>query len=132
MCAKLCLQLARNSYHICICFHLFTKLRPTCISLQARLYYYWWFISSWRLIFYFINKGSLHEKKPEIVCFFTKGGVPPRGGKSQNPFWEASVSVKYFLRHRVWPAMYRPPSQLHFIAFLSYHFFKNVKLLVEI
>ena len=23
------------------------------------------------------TKGSLHEKKPEIVWFFTKGGVPP-------------------------------------------------------
>ena len=24
-----------------------------------------------------LRKGSLQEKKREIVCFFTKGGVPP-------------------------------------------------------
>jgi hypothetical protein len=56
------------------------------------------------------------------------GTSPTRGGKSQNPFWEASVSVKYFLPDCVLPAMPRPPSQLHFIAFLSDNFYKYVKV----
>jgi hypothetical protein len=37
------------------------------------------------------------------------GNTALRGGKSPNPFWEASVSVKYFLPDCVLPA--KPSAQ---------------------
>ena len=46
-----------------------------------------------------------------------------RGGKSRNPFLEASALVKYCQI-----AESRPLLQLHFIAFLSNNFFKDVKI----
>ena len=43
-----------------------------------------------------IGKSTLVESKSDLRNL--EIGKTTRGGKSQNPFWEASVSVKYFLR----------------------------------
>jgi hypothetical protein len=66
-------------------------------------------------------RDALQGQRVAIYIWFPTS----RGGKSQNPFWEDSFPVKYSLPDSVWPAKPRPPSQLHFIAFLSNNIFKE-------
>ena len=75
---------------------------------------FWHVCDLWKLIWAICTVQSpVYERK-----------CNPRGGKSQNPFWEAAVLVKYFLQDNIWTAKSR---HLHFIAFLSNNFFKDMR-----